>query len=186
MRSICSAVCLRKRCFIQLCVVFAAFALDGGQLRSSLTNWFWCMEIAFRRNSLRYFDLLSMHISAWYTTNHLWRHPFFLLSSTTLLCHLQVLGRYVPRTVTWTVLVWANRVEVWLPIVIANLALANRAGEMRANRINWQSYLQSQVINQDHYNAIMVLETAPLRRKNSSWNTTDMNARVRFSIRLLM
>jgi V-type H+-transporting ATPase subunit H len=46
-------------------------------------------------------------------------------------------------------------------VVVANSALANRAGEVRANRINWQSYLQSQMINQEQFNVIMMLDTAP-------------------------
>lgn len=51
-------------------------------------------------------------------------------------------------------------------VVVANSALANRAGEVRANRINWQSYLQSQMINQEQYNVIMMLDTAPPPKKD--------------------
>ncbi|XP_055339404.1 V-type proton ATPase subunit H-like [Paramacrobiotus metropolitanus] len=46
-------------------------------------------------------------------------------------------------------------------VVVANSALATRAAEVRANRINWQSYLQSQMITQEQFNVIMMLDTAP-------------------------
>ncbi|GAV05740.1 hypothetical protein RvY_15821 [Ramazzottius varieornatus] len=51
-------------------------------------------------------------------------------------------------------------------VVVANSALANRASEVRANRINWQSYLQSQMINQEQFNVIMMLDTSPPPRRD--------------------
>lgn len=70
-------------------------------------------------------------------------------------------------------------------VAVANSALANKAAEVRANRINWQSYLQSkdnpqrnnkyhknlelflgQMINQEQYNVIMMLDTSPPPRRD--------------------
>jgi len=49
---------------------------------------------------------------------------------------------------------------------VATSPLQQRANEVRANRVNWQSYLQGQMINQEDYNFITKLDNSTADQRN--------------------